>query len=127
MSRSNQWFVPGEGIAREVITADIQRYLGPDALVRPGAGTGDFEVRRSLLCRVSADHTSNDQAGPSRLLDNGLSNSDNGTFARCATYEIPSLGTRLTTCTANDPGLEIGLAAMGSGKGPRPARTWKRR
>lgn len=30
------WFQPGEGIAREVITADIQRYLGPDALVKPG-------------------------------------------------------------------------------------------
>lgn len=46
-SRSNQWFVPGEGIAREVITADIQRYLGPDALVRPGTGTGEYEVRLS--------------------------------------------------------------------------------
>jgi len=44
MSRANQWFVPGDGIAREVITADIQRYLGPDALVRPGPGTGEFEV-----------------------------------------------------------------------------------
>jgi hypothetical protein len=48
MSRANQWFVPGEGIAREVITADIQRYLGPDALVRPGPGTGEYEVRSSL-------------------------------------------------------------------------------
>jgi hypothetical protein len=47
MSRANQWFVPGEGIAREVITADIQRYLGPDALVRPGQGTGDHAVRHS--------------------------------------------------------------------------------
>jgi hypothetical protein len=44
MSRANQWFVLGEGIAREVITADIQRYLGPDALVRPGTGTGEFQV-----------------------------------------------------------------------------------
>lgn len=47
MSRSTptrQWFQPGEGIAREVITADIQRYLGPDALVKPGIGTGEFEV-----------------------------------------------------------------------------------
>ncbi|EOA84542.1 uncharacterized protein SETTUDRAFT_90581 [Exserohilum turcica Et28A] len=43
MSRANQWFVPGEGIAREVITADIQRYLGPDALVRPGTGTGEYQ------------------------------------------------------------------------------------
>lgn len=41
--RQNQWFVPGEGIAREVITADIQRYLGPDALVKPGNGTGEQE------------------------------------------------------------------------------------
>jgi hypothetical protein len=41
--RQNQWFVPGDGIAREVITADIQRYLGPDALVKPGSGTGDQE------------------------------------------------------------------------------------
>ncbi|KAF2727441.1 hypothetical protein EJ04DRAFT_451336 [Polyplosphaeria fusca] len=45
MSRANQWFVPGDGIAREVITADIQRYLGPDALVRPGPGTGEYEGR----------------------------------------------------------------------------------
>ncbi|KAH7081389.1 hypothetical protein BKA63DRAFT_207375 [Paraphoma chrysanthemicola] len=43
MSRANQWFVPGDGIAREVITADIQRYLGPDALVRPGVGTGEYQ------------------------------------------------------------------------------------
>ncbi|OCL06904.1 hypothetical protein AOQ84DRAFT_223398 [Glonium stellatum] len=40
---TRQWFQPGEGIAREVITADIQRYLGPDALVRPGEGTGEYE------------------------------------------------------------------------------------
>lgn len=42
MSRANQWFVAGDGIAREVITADIQRYLGPDALVKPGVGTGEY-------------------------------------------------------------------------------------
>ncbi|KAJ4992866.1 transcription factor RfeG [Stagonosporopsis vannaccii] len=41
MSRANQWFVAGDGIAREVITADIQRYLGPDALVKPGQGIGE--------------------------------------------------------------------------------------
>jgi len=29
------YFLPGEGISREVITADICRYLGLDALVRP--------------------------------------------------------------------------------------------
>lgn len=56
MSRANQWFVPGDGIAREVITADIQRYLGPDALIRPGLGTGEYQVRlpvpKSPICGV---------------------------------------------------------------------------
>jgi len=35
-ARTNEYFVPKEGIDREVITADICRYLGNDALVRPG-------------------------------------------------------------------------------------------
>ncbi len=35
-SSLGMWFISAEGIAREVITADIQRYLGPDAFVRPG-------------------------------------------------------------------------------------------
>lgn len=34
--RQNVYFVPRDGIDREVITADICRYLGKDALVRPG-------------------------------------------------------------------------------------------
>tara|TARA_R110002003_G_scaffold141_27_gene13076 strand:- start:11483 stop:12445 length:963 start_codon:yes stop_codon:yes gene_type:complete len=41
-SKVNEWFVPDEGIGREVITAEIQRYLGPDALVRFGVGTGEY-------------------------------------------------------------------------------------
>ncbi|KAI9756292.1 MAG: hypothetical protein M1815_003876 [Lichina confinis] len=35
-TRLNKYFLPGEGIRREVITADICRYLGNDALVKPG-------------------------------------------------------------------------------------------
>lgn len=42
---ARQWFVPGDGIDRHVITGDIQRYLGNDATVRPGTGTGTDEVR----------------------------------------------------------------------------------
>ena len=34
-AQTNSYFLPGEDISREVITADICRYLGPDALVRP--------------------------------------------------------------------------------------------
>lgn len=42
---ARQWFVSGEGIDRHVIVTDIQRYLGNDATVRPGTGTGENEVR----------------------------------------------------------------------------------
>lgn len=42
---ARQWFIPGEGIDRHVISADIQRYLGNDATVRPGQGTGSDQVR----------------------------------------------------------------------------------
>jgi len=34
--RQNEYFLPRDGIDREVIQADICRYLGNDALVRPG-------------------------------------------------------------------------------------------
>ncbi|KAE9365102.1 hypothetical protein N431DRAFT_300477, partial [Stipitochalara longipes BDJ] len=36
LARTNEYFVPKDGIDHEVITADICRYLGNDALVRPG-------------------------------------------------------------------------------------------
>lgn len=35
-NRPNEYFIPRDGIDREVITADITRYLGNDALVKPG-------------------------------------------------------------------------------------------
>ncbi|KAH6962646.1 hypothetical protein BKA56DRAFT_177024 [Ilyonectria sp. MPI-CAGE-AT-0026] len=35
-TRQNEYFVPRDGIDREVISADITLYLGDDALVRPG-------------------------------------------------------------------------------------------
>jgi hypothetical protein len=35
-SRQNEYFVPGDDILSEVIHADICRYLGNDAMVRPG-------------------------------------------------------------------------------------------
>ena len=36
----HQWFIPAEGIDRDVISANIQKYLGPDATVRPGTNEG---------------------------------------------------------------------------------------
>lgn len=51
-ARQNEYFVPRDGIDREVITADICRYLGNDALVRPGT----YEVRpfRALAGAIRA-------------------------------------------------------------------------
>ena len=39
LGRQFEYFVPRDGIAKEVIQADICRYLGNDALVRPGTYT----------------------------------------------------------------------------------------
>jgi hypothetical protein len=35
-ARQSTFFINGDGIDREVITTDICRYLGNDAVVRPG-------------------------------------------------------------------------------------------
>ena len=39
-----RWWIPGDGIRRDVLQADIQRYLGPEALVRPGEGRDENRV-----------------------------------------------------------------------------------
>jgi len=38
------WFIPADGIERDTITSTINYYLGHHARVRPGTGTGDYEV-----------------------------------------------------------------------------------
>ncbi|OQE92481.1 hypothetical protein PENNAL_c0007G08429 [Penicillium nalgiovense] len=57
--RQNEYFIPGEGISREVIQADICRYLGNDALVRPGNHNGrpGFFIRayRNLTSEMITD------------------------------------------------------------------------
>jgi len=60
---ARQWFVPGDGIDRHVIVTDIQRYLGNDATVRPGKGTGEntgvtgywIKAYRNLTTAMIAD------------------------------------------------------------------------
>ena len=52
---ARQWFIPGEGIDRHVISADIQRYLANDATVRPGQGTGENQVSQQRpICRPAS-------------------------------------------------------------------------
>lgn len=52
--RQNEYFVPRDGIDREVITADICRYLGNDALVRPG---NYHNVSRGAPAQLARDPT----------------------------------------------------------------------
>jgi hypothetical protein len=57
--RHNEYFIPGDGISREVIQADICRYLGNDALVKPGThqGRSGYLIRayRNLTSEMIAD------------------------------------------------------------------------
>lgn len=57
-ARTNEYFVPKEGIDREVITADICRYLGNDALVRPGNYEVGFKSKDIESAKEMADRSS---------------------------------------------------------------------
>jgi hypothetical protein len=67
---ARQWFVPGDGIDRHVIVTDIQRYLGNDATVRPGKGTGENTV--GFARHRSQPRRAYHVPGCHRLLDQGL-------------------------------------------------------
>jgi hypothetical protein len=51
----NEFFVPEDGIDLEVITADICRYLGNEALVRPG----NYEASEVMFCEFMLMVTQN--------------------------------------------------------------------
>jgi len=68
--RQNEYFIPGDGIMREVIQADICRYLGNDALVRPG----NYQVRL-LVTPDTQQMTANLSIGSTRLLHKGVQKS----------------------------------------------------
>jgi hypothetical protein len=52
--RQNEYFIPGDGIMREVIHADICYYVGDDALVRPG----NYQGRQGYFLRAYRNLTS---------------------------------------------------------------------
>lgn len=72
---ARQWFIPDDGIDRTVISADIQRYLGNDATVRPGMGTGENEVSPTSL-PVPSFRRTDCCSGRERFLDQGLPKPD---------------------------------------------------
>ena len=74
--RQNRWFQPKDGISREVIQADIQRYLGRDATVRPGEDNVNFSFLKILAAMTQLLLTA---PGCHRLLDHCVPNANNCT------------------------------------------------
>lgn len=72
--RQNEYFIPGDGITREVIQADICRYLGNDALVRPG----NHSVRHPISLFVTRASKLTHASGSPRILHPSLSESHIG-------------------------------------------------
>jgi hypothetical protein len=74
--RGNQWFISGEGIAGEVITADIKRYLGPDAWVTKGESEGRpgfwITAYRTMTSQMLDDLRSTSARWQAELLIRGL-------------------------------------------------------
>ncbi|KAI9812284.1 MAG: hypothetical protein M1827_004733 [Pycnora praestabilis] len=66
VGRTNQYFVPGEGIHREVIQADICRYLGNDALVRPHHHQGQTGFLITAYRNLTSEMISDLKADSSR-------------------------------------------------------------
>lgn len=90
--RQNEYFIPGDGISREVIQADICRYLGNDALVRPGnhSGRQGFFIRayRNLTSEMIADLKADSarwEADVSRRADLGYPRAN---YATSAIHEV---------------------------------------
>lgn len=114
---ARQWFVPGEGIDRHVISADIQRYLGNDATVRPGVGTGENQVSH-IHCGHSDASDTNCIAGRARLLDQGVPEFDIS-VSHLPQDVVPSL----TGTAGNDCGSARRLCTMEA----RAAPDWHKR
>lgn len=110
-ARQNEYFVARDGIDREVISADICRYLGNDALVRPGV----YEVCRSRLSptRLSAHCLPSepaDRPGLQRLLHHRLQKLNHSEYLLLSTAwyaEFP------LTSAGHDRGLEGRLLSLG--------------
>lgn len=61
--RMNEYFVAKDGIDREVITADVCRYLGNDALVRPGVIDVSFATSEPIVPSRGPNFPQNPQTG----------------------------------------------------------------
>lgn len=58
-----KWWIPADGIRRDVIQADIERYLGPESVVRPGEGRDADRVIAIILSTLCWRLTYDDRDG----------------------------------------------------------------
>ncbi|WEW55988.1 hypothetical protein PRK78_001423 [Emydomyces testavorans] len=75
--RQNEYFIEKDGISREVIQADICRYLGNDALVKPG-------VHQEMIADLKAD-SARWEAETSRRAERGYPRGNHSDIAKHAT------------------------------------------
>ncbi|RAL12703.1 putative transcription factor RfeG [Aspergillus homomorphus CBS 101889] len=113
--RQNEYFIPGDGISREVIQADICRYLGNDALGRQG-----YFIRayRNLTSEMIADLKADSarwEADVSRRMDQG---NPRGSYIHDYSYsQAPNISPVTYPATTIHEGRQQG------GPSPPPAYT----
>lgn len=117
--RQNEYFIPGDGISREVIQADICRYLGNDALVRPGqhGGRPGFFIRayRNLTSEMIADLKADSarwEADVSRRADLG--------YPRGSYVQDVNVSHAPNSVPANYPGSAVHEVRQQQGPSPTP-------
>ncbi|KAL4954097.1 hypothetical protein BDW69DRAFT_145195 [Aspergillus filifer] len=123
-SRQNEYFIPGDGISREVIQADICRYLGNDALVRPGNhnGRGGFFIRayRNLTSEMIADLKADSARWEADVRSRADQGYPRGSYTQDYSYSQPS---RNTPNYATSMGGSMHPELSG-GQGPSPPTTY---
>ncbi|KAL6238049.1 hypothetical protein BDW75DRAFT_46597 [Aspergillus navahoensis] len=123
-SRQNEYFIPGDGISREVIQADICRYLGNDALVRPGNhnGRAGFFIRayRNLTSEMIADLKADSARWEADVRSRADQGYPRGSYIQDYSYSQPS---RATPTYSTSMGSSM-HPEMSHGQGPSPPTTY---
>lgn len=124
LNRLNQYFVPRDGIDREVLAVDIIRYLGNDALVRPGTFRNNEDGRviqgyfitayRNLTSEMIADLKADSARWEQERRNNnsGTSQHDARTGKDYATYRQNTAAPSSYTTPATVAGPSMGFVGQ---------------
>ncbi|KAL2868528.1 putative transcription factor RfeG [Aspergillus lucknowensis] len=118
LERQNEYFIPGDGISREVIQADICRYLGNDALVRPGNHNGrqGYFIRayRNLTSEMISDLKADSARWEADVRSRADQGYPRGNYIQDYSYSQPNRAT---------PTYAPMHAEVPQGQGPSPPTT----